>query len=155
MWFDAREEASLSTICPIKRISFSFIILSYSSVRSLSITKISFTNKKQLLHQSIRYIRFVPRNTTDTMKLSPTLCLVAAASFVAKADEVAILEDTPEARLIKDHDPIAEATYHESDPVVQDSVGSDNLPRLVRNRGPLTKKVVASASHFPGLDFSL
>ena len=85
----------------------------------------------------------------------PTLCLVAATTFVAKADDVAILEDTPEARLIKDHDPIAEATYHESDPVVQDSVGSDNLPRLVRNRGPLTKKVVASGSHFPGLDFSL
>ena len=85
----------------------------------------------------------------------PTLCLVAATTFGSKADEVAILEDTPEARLIKDHDPIAEATYHESDPVVQDSVGSDNLPRLVRSRGPITKKVVASASHFPGLDFSL
>ena len=86
---------------------------------------------------------------------APTLCLVAATTLGSKADEVAILEDTPEARLIKDHDPIAEATYHESDPVVQDSVGSDNPPRLVRSRGPITKKVVASASHFPGLDFSL
>ena len=38
---------------------------------------------------------------------------------------------------------------------IQETVGSDNLPRLVKNRGPLTKKVVASGSHFPGLEFSL
>lgn len=37
----------------------------------------------------------------------------------------------------------------------QESVDSDSLPRLVKNRGPLTKKVIASGSHFPGLDFSL
>ena len=50
---------------------------------------------------------------------SSFLCLAAAASSVVVAvDDIAILEDTPEARLIKDHDPIAEATYHESDPVV-------------------------------------
>jgi len=46
------------------------------------------------------------------------LCLAAAASSVVAVEDIAILEDTPEARLIKDHDPIAEATYHESDPVV-------------------------------------
>lgn len=108
-------------------------------------------NKKQ------RPSHIKERAYIETMRVFSTiLCLVAAASFdVTKAEEIAILEDTPEARLIKDHDPIAEATYHESDPVVQDAVGSDNLPRLVRNRGPLTKKVVASGSHFPGLDFSL
>ena len=39
--------------------------------------------------------------------------------------------------------------------LIQDTVGSDNLPRLVKKQGPLTKKVVASGSHFPGLDFSL
>ena len=88
------------------------------------------------------------------MKVFVTILCLAAATTFGKGDEVAILEDTPEARLIKDHDPIAAATYHESDPVVQ-SVGSDNLPRLVRSRGPITKKVVASGSHFPGLDFSL
>ena len=50
---------------------------------------------------------------------SSFLCFAAAASSVVVAvDDIAILEDTPEARLIKDHDPIAEATYHESDPVV-------------------------------------
>ena len=152
MRFDVRKEASLPVTSKVNPSHFSFF--DFEPI-IYSITKRYFSQTRRNWPRK-RKAQGIPHDTTDKMKVfSPTLCLVAAATFVAKADEVAILEDTPEARLIKDHDPIAEATYHESDPVVQDSVGSDNLPRLVRNRGPLTKKVVASGSHFPGLDFSL
>ena len=47
--------------------------------------------------------------------------LAVLTSFVltSAADvSVDVLLEEPSARLIKDHDPIAEATYHESDPVV-------------------------------------
>lgn len=56
------------------------------------------------------------------MKLS-SICFTATAFLTTScfADEdsaVDMLLGDPPARLIKDSDPIAEATYHESDPIV-------------------------------------
>lgn len=70
-------------------------------------------------------------------------------------DEYLNKDDDKRGRLMKDKDPIPASGDLDEDPVVAESVEGENPARIVKNKGPITRKIVASCSPSEGVDFSL